>query len=165
MPGHKTHKAFAALSFVAALGTYHAYTGGGLAQLCTPLTLLLVGFATLGGLFPDIDIKSKGQELWYRILLVLSIYAWLCAEWELFPGLLIAAIIPPLLPHRGLTHDSLALTLLTGLLLLHIYTRYPDHFSLALALVGSFLWGALSHIAIDTLPGMLRWRFFRRKRR
>ena len=64
MPGYKGHIVGAALAFAGTLlvvsKTYPP----------TPLTALQWFLLTiLGALFPDVDIKSKGQGIFYRVVL------------------------------------------------------------------------------------------------
>lgn len=67
-------------------------------------SVLVVWLATVFSLFPDIDIKSKGQLLFYRLLFVLDgalMASGLFREAALL-GLL--ALVPILSRHRGWTH-------------------------------------------------------------
>ncbi len=103
----------------------------------------------LGGLFPDIDIKSKGQQLLYAIVIPLLV-ASLLAKKIVFSILLSAlGILPPLLPHRGITHQvwfSL-IAPLTGPLLVYVYC--PQFINIAFDLYWFFVVGILSHLVLD----------------
>jgi membrane-bound metal-dependent hydrolase YbcI (DUF457 family) len=109
MPGYKGHLA-GALAAAALLG-------GGLWLLgLLPrdwLTLAgLLGFCLAGALFPDIDTKSKGQYLFYAVLLVVDLGLLWQRNYEWAAWLGLAAIIPGVTPHRGWTHSLWAMLLI-----------------------------------------------------
>ena len=81
--------------------------------------------AMLAGLWPDVDIKSKGQKIFYRIFIVLNIilmylgfyrgerqYINISAILGLF------AMMPLIGKHRGWTHSWITMFLLPGIFLL-----------------------------------------------
>ncbi len=101
MPGYKGHIAGGA--FFGVMGIVGAVLLGYLAK--DPVHLAgLLGFCLLGALFPDVDTDSKGQNLFYSLLIVvdagliyLKMYVW--AAW-----LGLFAMLPALGHHRGWTH-------------------------------------------------------------
>lgn len=69
MPGYKGHLSGGLVVGCIAVGG--AVISGRLA--CTPLYLAgLMGFCLLGALFPDVDTDSKGQNLFYGMLIVVE---------------------------------------------------------------------------------------------
>ncbi len=80
--------------------------------------------AVLFGLWPDTDIKSKSQKIFYRFLFVLNAFL-LILQMYLESALLgFAAMLPIISKHRGWTHSKIAMLLLPVLFfLLPIYTR------------------------------------------
>ena len=109
----------------------------------------------LGGLFPDIDIKSKGQQLLYALIIPLLI-ASLLAKKIVFSVLLATlGILSPLLPHRGITHEVwFVLTApLIGPLLVSLYC--PEYYAYARMLYIFFTVGAMSHLLLDFGPRQL----------
>ncbi len=123
----------------------------------------------LGGLFPDIDIKSKGQQLLYALIIPLLIAA-LMAQKIVFSILLAAlGILSPLLPHRGITHELwFVLTApLLGPLLTSIHC--PEYINYAHMLYLFFVIGAISHLILDFGPTELALRtskfFFKKNKK
>src|SRR5690606_29691836 len=58
-----------------------------------------------GSLFPDVDIKSKGQKYFYRFILLLFCVLLLHRRYELFVCCSLLALTPMLARHRGLFHE------------------------------------------------------------
>ncbi|WP_147821491.1 metal-dependent hydrolase [Salidesulfovibrio onnuriiensis] len=108
MPGYKGHIAGGALFGV--MGVVGGVMLGYLAL--DPLHLAgLLGFCLLGAMFPDTDTDSKGQNLYYGLLIVIDaglifmkMYVW--ASW-----LGLCAMLPALGHHRGWTHTWWAMLL------------------------------------------------------
>lgn len=84
--------------------------------------------ALLFGLWPDVDIKSKSQQIFYTVLFVLN--ASLIFFWQqyLAAALLgLFAMLPILSKHRGWTHSKITMILLPSLfLVIPIYAKYPN---------------------------------------
>jgi hypothetical protein len=69
MPGYKGHLSGGVLAGGLAMGA--AVMAGRLAH--APLYLSgLMGFCLLGALFPDVDTDSKGQNLFYAVLILVD---------------------------------------------------------------------------------------------
>lgn len=66
--------------------------------------VVIVWLAVMFALFPDIDIKSKGQLLFYRLLFVLDVCLVLAQLFREAAVLGLLALIPILSRHRGWTH-------------------------------------------------------------
>ena len=106
-------------------------------------------FCTIGSLFPDVDIKSKGQKLFYSIALVGLCYFLWYQRTDLFIGLSLLATVPLLVKHRGLFHKLWFLVFLsisTGLVIGSFHATYS---SWAMQNALFFLAGAISHIILD----------------
>jgi len=74
--------------------------------------------AVLFGLWPDVDIKSKSQQIFYRIFLIANvvlIYRGLYIESAFF-GLF--AMLPLIGKHRGWTHSKITMLALPALFLI-----------------------------------------------
>ncbi len=106
-------------------------------------------FCIAGSLFPDIDIKSKGQQLFYSVaLFVLCLFLYF-ERMDLFIGLSLLATVPLLVKHRGLFHQLwflIFISITSGLLVGSIHDRYAP-WAMYNALF--FLAGAVSHIFLD----------------
>ncbi len=111
--------------------------------------VIVLWIAVLFALFPDVDIKSKGQLLFYRIFLLLDLFL-LIEEYYVEAALLgFLAMIPIVSRHRGWTHSSLAMVLVPSPILLG-----PMYLARAPVLDGlPFYLGAvagyLSHLVAD----------------
>jgi len=165
MSGYRTHVSAAAGCALVLIFITH-YRGPVIAWFCLAnIARFIAGI--LGGLFPDIDIKSKGQQLLYALVIPLLVAA-LLAKHVVFSIMLSAlAIIPPLLPHRGITHNFWFIILgpLIGPLLVNVYC--PEYTTHSLDLYLYFVIGALSHLALDYGPYemlMRAWQGNKRRR-
>ena len=68
--------------------------------------------AVLSGLWPDVDIKSRSQQIFYRIFLIFSVILILRKQYLQSAILGIFAMLPLLGKHRGWTHSRLTMLLL-----------------------------------------------------
>ena len=78
--------------------------------------------AVLSGLWPDVDTKSRSQQIFYRIFLIFSVILILRKQYLQSACLGIFAMLPLLGKHRGWTHSRLTMLLLpTVFLILPFY--------------------------------------------
>ncbi len=84
--------------------------------------------AVLFGLWPDVDIKSKSQKIFYSVLFTLNLVLIVFFQKYLESALLgLFAMLPIMSKHRGWTHAKITMILLPGVfLLVPIYTNYPE---------------------------------------
>lgn len=84
--------------------------------------------AVLFGLWPDVDIKSKSQKIFYTTLFGLNVVLIVFGQKYLESALLgLLAMLPIMSKHRGWTHARVTMVLLPGLfLLVPIYGAYPE---------------------------------------
>lgn len=142
-----------------AKGTDHIAIGIGIAlcgvyffwsPMVTSLDLSIWFIACIAGsLFPDIDVKSKGQKFFYCIMA--PFYLFFFAQGNLilcfFVGL--TALIPILCNHRGLFHSLWFIALFTGLWSMAILQWLPSYENQVVMATIFFLCGALSHLLLD----------------
>lgn len=85
--------------------------------------------ALLFGLFPDVDIKSKSQKIFYSLLFVLNLSLILLFQRYLEAAILgLFAMLPILSKHRGWTHSRITMFLLPGLfLVIPLYVEYSGN--------------------------------------
>lgn len=106
--------------------------------------------ATLAGaLFPDIDIRSKGQRLFLKILLLLLL---LCLWLQAFIPLviiLVFSILPIIVPHRGLFHYLSFNIFCSIVVALFLVLLLPAKIEIILSTTLFFLLGVLSHLLLD----------------
>jgi hypothetical protein len=135
---------------------------------CTPswgVALEWLFCALAGSLFPDIDIKSKGQKYFYHIILILFIILACKQRFVVITCLSFIVIVPLLTKHRGIFHSSVFLIVFpisVWLLMSCIFT----HVSRLLFIdTMFFIAGALSHILLDFGCARLFFSKYRRSRR
>ena len=73
--------------------------------------------AVLSGLWPDVDIKSRSQQIFYRIFLIFSVILILRKQYLQSAILGVFAMLPLLGKHRGWTHSRLTMLLLPAVFL------------------------------------------------
>ncbi len=120
--------------------------------------VVIIWLAIIFALFPDIDIKSKGQLLFYRLFFLLDFVLLVAGRYREAALLGFLAIVPILSKHRGWTHTVWAMILVPLPILAGpmYFTRTPTTEGLPYYL--GAVAGYLSHLVAD---GML----IRRRRR
>ena len=157
MPGYKGHLMGGAAAFGA---TYAAVS---IAQLmpCGDPYLIASCFATAmaGSLFPDIDVKSKGQNLFYWIILGLFVYFFYNKQYVTLSYIAIAATLPLLVKHRGIFHNMWFLIAALAGLCYTLVCCIPQHDQKIILHMIFFVGGAISHLWLDFgFARMLRFR-------
>jgi hypothetical protein len=150
MPGYRGHLAGGCVVYTILLFAVHN------THPSLPLILGLFVATCAGALFPDIDIKSKGQKYFYWGMLVLlgwSIWRFkqlnTSGRFDVVAGLAIVALLPLLVRHRGITHQPWFIMVLSfGLWVMGI-GFFPLHSSAIFLSLLFFVAGALSHIWLD----------------
>ena len=143
MPGYKGHLIGGAV--VGALGIY-------LLQNMRPSAVTLIEWgicALLGALFPDIDIKSKGQKVFYRMLLMVFAFLLMSKRYQLFALISILSVVPMIVRHRGLFHKIWFVIGFPLLVFWCISAYFPVYRVILLYDVSFFIAGALSHLWLD----------------
>lgn len=148
MPNYNSHLSAGSITFAAILLLVVPYYPP---SITTAAEWFL--FSLAGSLFPDIDIKSKGQRYFYWFIFVLLI---LLATTKRFITLAIVstlAMVPLLGKHRGLFHRTWFI-IIAPFVLWYIAACHYHAFADALFFdVLFFVAGALSHLWLD-----LGWR-------
>lgn len=85
--------------------------------------------ALLFGLWPDVDIKSKSQKIFYSLLFILNLSLIFIFKRYLEAAILgLFAMLPILSKHRGWTHSRITMILLPCLfLVIPLYIEYSDY--------------------------------------
>lgn len=144
MPGYKGHLvggavAFAGLILLLKLSFKPSFFDA----------LHFFGCALLGALFPDIDIKSRGQAIFYRFLVCLLLILLIKRERTLYICLSFVMLLPLLVRHRGLFHRMWFILILAGAsVALCAYLDYT-HMQYVLLCNLFFVTGAASHLLLD----------------
>jgi membrane-bound metal-dependent hydrolase YbcI (DUF457 family) len=119
--------------------------------------VVIVWLAVLFSLFPDIDIKSKGQLLYYRLFFLLDLLLLVAGRFEEAALLGFLALLPIISRHRGWTHTLWAMILIPLPILAGPMYLSKATFSDGLPYYLGAVAGYLSHLLAD---GMV----FRRRR-
>lgn len=143
MPSYRGHLVGGAAVYLGILQIIKSYEPS--------LSIVLQGFffCMLGSLFPDVDIKSKGQKLFYMIAFLALCYFLLHQRFDLFIALSLLSTVPLLVKHRGLFHQTWFLIFISLSTALFIGSYNDDYSSWAMQNALFFLAGALSHIILD----------------
>lgn len=85
--------------------------------------------ALLFGLFPDVDIKSKSQKIFYTLLFIFNLSLIIFFRRYLEAAILgLFAMLPILSKHRGWTHSRITMILLPGLfLVIPLYVEFSGY--------------------------------------
>lgn len=162
MPGYKGHLvggvvAYAVTLFV--LKNPHVTCGTALGWL---------GITCAGALFPDIDIKSKGQKYFYWFILLLLLWSiWRfreinsVARFNVVASIAIISCLPMLVRHRGITHEPLFIIGCAVAGWFFISSLYPQYSCNASIYALFFAVGGLSHIWLD--KGLIKKKRYKRK--
>lgn len=116
-------------------------------------------FCLLGSLFPDVDVKSKGQKIFYVLLLAFLIYCLAMQRWDMFISVSLLGTIPLLVKHRGIFHELWFLLCLTLLMIICTKSFYKQYEGLFMANSLFFFAGCLSHIILDRVGSRFK-RYF-----
>lgn len=144
MPGYKGHLIGGAL---VGIGLTYLIASLGVMPLNVQITSFIC--ILLGSLFPDIDIKSKGQKLFFSAAFIGAIFFVVQARQVALGITAICMIVPLIVRHRGLTHQVWFVLLISASVALigGIYMPSLQHAFIVNALF--FSAGALSHIFLD----------------
>ena len=164
MPGYRGH-------LIGATVLYGVLMYAICANECIPspsCALEWLGCILAGALFPDIDVKSKGQKYFYIMLLMLLIFLIFNHQFQLAACVGMLSVIPLLVRHRGIFHHPLFVVLLPLVLWFGASIgSCPDVRRLLFFDTVFFICGALSHLALDFVvaPTYRKMHPFRRARR
>ena len=143
MPGYQGHT-IGALFFCGLLYLFPFWL-----PLAFPEKLLCVGITVFFGLWPDVDIKSKGQTIFLSGFLIVDAILIQREEYKTasYLGLLIA--LPIISKHRGWTHNYFAMVLIPVIFYLVLLHYTGSHPLLLLPYFLAALLGYSSHLILD----------------
>ena len=87
--------------------------------------------AVLSGLWPDVDIKSRSQQIYYRIFIIANLILVLRGYYRESAFFGLFAMLPLVGKHRGWTHSRLTMLLLPAVFLLLPIHFHADSFNFA----------------------------------
>lgn len=113
-------------------------------------------FCLLGSLFPDIDVKSKGQKVFYSMLLMLLIYLFICQKYCMFMVMSFLGVIPLLVRHRGIFHHLWFLLALALAATWCVKTWCGFYEQVMMTNCWFFFAGSVSHVVLDRVGSWLK---------
>ncbi len=117
-----------------------------------PETAVVLGVAALmGALFPDTDTDSKGQNLFYLILVILDLTFMIKGMYRWAAVLGFCAMLPALGRHRGWTHTWWAMLLVPFPILLLPVVFYAQPLDRLLPFYFFAVIGYFSHLLLDRI--------------
>jgi len=143
MPGYRIHIVGGAVAF----GLLRILLRGYNPSIGVSLEWLL--FTMLGSLFPDVDITSKGQKVFYRCFAVLFVYYIFMQNTACLSIMGGVGLFPLFVRHRGIFHRVWFISLLGLVTLLWTFLCFPQYIYIVSWDVLFFAVGALSHIWLD----------------
>ena len=160
MSGYRGHLVGASVSAVGYLALFGYAVFAGLAQQYFALlewgeypllgyVLALGTLVLLFGLWPDVDIYSMGQRVFYSIFLVADVFLIVTERFQVAAYLGLVAMLPILSRHRGWTHTWWAMLLVPSPLLILPYLHMPEQPLVGLPFYGAAVVGYLSHLILD----------------
>lgn len=151
MPGYKGHLAGGCVAFsLAMIMLYHK---------CPSSTVAFqwLGSTLAGSLFPDIDIKSKGQKYFYWIVLLIIGLLTIKQQYQLLALCSVFSVLPMLVKHRGLFHRVWFVIGMPLSVWFLVSTYMPGYTYPMFYYTLFFVLGALSHLWLDLgIKQMLR---------
>ena len=151
MPNYKSHVSGGCIAFALVLilvvPRYHP-------SIFTMIEWFL--FTIAGSLFPDIDIKSKGQYYFYWIMLLLFVVLAMNNHFKHLAIISMLSIIPLLVKHRGIFH-RLWFVIAVPLAIWYVLTmQFPTLYTALFLDTLFFIAGAISHLWLDMGIRMIR---------
>ncbi len=113
--------------------------------------VIYIALACMFSVWPDIDIKSHGQKIFYSMFLVTDVFLIIQKEFEIAAYFGLIIILPILAKHRGWTHSIPAMILIPSPLLL-----YPVIMDGSISISGIYFYAAavtgyFSHLVLDRI--------------
>ena len=106
-------------------------------------------FAIAGSLFPDVDIKSNAQKIFYALVFVSMLILAIQNKESLAVFLGMISFLPLFVKHRGLFHSFWFNFILTVLAISFICVNSPLNCTSTIYYAIFFLAGILSHLFLD----------------
>lgn len=145
MPGYRGHLA-------AGVGAY-ALVLVLLSGLQQPILNVIAWFfcVMIGALTPDIDISSKGQKYFYRIIFLVLLILFGMKLWFVGMGISLLSLIPAIVPHRGIFHRLWFWLALSVLFWAVVSVYMPTYVHELVPMLLFFLLGIISHLVSDRM--------------
>ena len=143
MPGYRGHLVGGALAFGALYVCLR--TVGAPVVMTGPCFLA----ALAGALFPDVDVKSKGQKYLYWLLLIIFIILIIENKLDILALFALLSIVPMIVNHRGLFHRPWFIIFSSLGLWIIVSAFHPEWARELFCIVLFFIAGGISHLWLD----------------
>lgn len=103
----------------------------------------------VGALFPDVDTKSKGQQI--LVLGIIGVGSW-WVYWHMWQRVVLlgaALLLTLVVPHRTLFHSFKFILIATVMVVLYGAYCYPTKAPMLISDGGFFILGVASHLVLD----------------
>ncbi len=146
MPEYKSHIAGA---LVLGAGGLAAVNWLGWFQPEPLQAVFLMGCVLLGALFPDVDTDSKGQKLFYLLLLIIHLTLMSLGEYKWAAILGFCAMLPVAAKHRGFIHTWWAMLGIPLVIFILPLLFYDVSWILLLPYYLAAVYGYFTHLLLD----------------
>lgn len=147
MPGYRGHLAGATVFYGVTIYLLRSFNP----SIATLIEWLACTYA--GALFPDIDVKSKGQKFFYWGIVAIVAALLYQKKYMLMIGVSCLAMLPMLVRHRGLFHRLGFLAFFVASIALGLSFCWPAFIKVIWFDAVFFMLGIISHLWFD-----LGWR-------
>ena len=113
--------------------------------------VIYFGFGLMFALWPDIDIKSIGQKLFYNIFFMVDLFLIYLEEYKIAAYFGLIIILPMLAKHRGWTHSIPAMILIPSPLLFYPVIIQGDIDISGIYYYAAAVTGYFSHLVLDRI--------------
>lgn len=144
MPNYKTHLAGGLFAYLVSL-----YAVISVRPVTFALCLEWLLFCLAGSLFPDVDIKSKGQKIFYWIVLILGTFLLFHKRGQALIILGALSLFPLLVRHRGIFHKLWFIIVVPSLIAWLACSYWPTCSTIIYYDTLFFIVGAISHLWLD----------------
>lgn len=143
MPNYKGHLVGGVVAFLLVINVIIVQ------KVSLVVALEWLSFTSLGALFPDIDIKSKGQKIFYKVLVLVFLILLLKQRFMTIVFLSLLAFLPLVVRHRGMCHELWFVVSAPLVVAFALTCYFPKFSSFVLWDALFFIVGAVSHLYLD----------------
>lgn len=154
MPNHRTHLIAGLTSGVILAYVIKQYHEPAMQTI--PHLFLCIGFALAGSIFPDIDIDSKMQRIFWPVITIILLLALLTAQFHLFIAFGTMSFFVALVRHRTITHRFWFVIGFPAALAWYLGAQRQALVTVAYVYALFFIVGACSHIVLDRSMSKLK---------
>jgi len=110
---------------------------------------VLLGCIVLGALFPDVDTDSRGQKLFYFLLLIINLALMIMGHYRWAAILGFLAMLPVAAKHRGFIHTWWAMLIIPLAVFILPAVFYQISWIILLPFYLASVFGYFTHLLLD----------------